>query len=225
MLDISQKWWLFSRASIIKTAFTINPSFKVLLAKCRFAIEPLKRELLIEIKDGVWPEVMLHEEDWVRCIENLLMELGLVCVRILKEGKTARIIKGVDSMNVLDFLTSKEKEIMEELYESPYHKTVVTRTGGKVLICSPQLQTREFCELDSVHIIGQNAKKVWLSQEWEKREEYLARDGFINNFEYEGYRLVEVEREENPQLHKFVGDFRLVQFYEAECILGTFRFA
>jgi hypothetical protein len=205
-------------------AFEINPLFKVLLSKCKIAIELGKREILIEVPGDLTLEVELHKSDWEKCIKKLLMNLGLSCAKILINGKISNMIGGNYSMNVLSFLSSQEKVIMEELYESPHHKTVVTRTGGKVLICSPQLQTRNFCELDSTQIIGQNAKKVWLPHEWEKREKYLTRDGFVNSFEYEGYRLVEVEKG-NPQLHKFVGDFRLVKFYETECILGTFRFA
>lgn len=218
-MDISKEWLLFNRAKVMKEAFYIHPFFKELLSRCKIAIEPLKKELLIELK-GAELEISIHLEDWKGSIEQLLEKLELTNAKILKKGKLTEIV----SMNALGFLSSQEKEIMEELYESPYHKTVVTRTGGKVLICSPQLQTRAFCELDSTHIIGQNAKKVWLPEEWDKRDEYLAKDGVVNNFEYEGYRLVEVEKG-NPQLHKFVGDFRLVEFYDTECILSTFRFA
>ena len=218
-MDISKEWLFFNRAKVIREAFYIHPFFKELLSRCRIAIEPLNNQLLIESR-GAELEISIHSEDWKECMEQLLKKLELTSAKILKEGKLTEVV----SMNALGFLYSQEKEIMEELYESPYHKTVVTRKGGKVLICSPQLQTRAFCELDSVSIIGNNAKEVWLPEEWDKRDEYLAKDGFINNYVYDGYRRVEVEKG-NPQLHKFVGDFRLVKFYDTECILSTFRFA
>lgn len=114
-------------------------------------------------------------------------------------------------------------EVISHLLEVPYSASVV-RLHDSVCLFTNNEQHRLFTGLDPAEYLGRSVANLWIPEETERLLKYLDRDGQVVEYEYTGYRKIDIIQGIQRPI-AFVGDFWVVEdFFGHRCRVGLFRF-
>ncbi len=199
--------------------------------------ERIKLELKDEIKKAQIADVMLNVEFYSRALlaqmENLSYyrmtkiaeilfplaeKIGMKKIKIYtRMGKTERFT--IKTMNTVDY--NNLKDTIQTMFERDEYITIVHPTTGIVIACSPSQQPDGTIRPSG---IMKDARRVWVPEWWEKRNQILERDGFVTEFMYQGYTKSEVDNPDinTPYLKDMCVNSRIVNWFGEKCILSSF---
>lgn len=197
-------------------------NLKNILKDCNISVLLRRKSLLVQPKSSVLLRALLNGGT-IKELNAIARNLGFLSLEICYDN----INLEVNTFMSKDYIKiapadGRNRDLAIRCFECEYSCSIV-EVKNSICWLTNQEPTFKFTNLDPSQYLGKRVDDLWIPEETERLYKYLNRDGSVDNFEYDGYRKIDVlQGLFIPK--RFSASFELVEYMGRLCRLGEFKF-